>query len=239
MPHRSSAGSRDLAKLVEKQMRNWELARGQRSASESEARPEVEPFIAISRAAGAIDGPAAVIPEQLGQRLGWPVFDKELLLEMAENDRVRQQLYTSLDERDMGWFEENLRALMEGAFKKNDYFHRLVQAVLAIARQGSAVFVGRGTDCILPRERGLCVRITASPHRCAENYAAARGIDLDQAQREVAERRGEASDFIRRHYKVEAHDQNRHDIILNAEQFSTDQIIDLILAAARMRGIIQ
>ncbi|MCP5110323.1 MAG: cytidylate kinase-like family protein, partial [bacterium] len=67
----------DTSRLVERQMRNWELARAQRV--EVPAVPgakEVEHYVAISRTVGSGGSEVAVL---LGERLGWPVFDKEIL----------------------------------------------------------------------------------------------------------------------------------------------------------------
>ncbi|HQN40363.1 MAG TPA: hypothetical protein PLQ31_12655, partial [Thermoanaerobaculia bacterium] len=70
---RGLAGEPGRARAVERQMQFWELARAQRLATPVESRPEIEEFIAISRQAG-IDG--REIANALGERLGWPVFDR-------------------------------------------------------------------------------------------------------------------------------------------------------------------
>ncbi len=237
MARHSSSKNVGVDKLVEKQMRNWELARTQRATPPAEERPEVEAFVAVSRAVGASESAGANIPTTLGQRLGWPVFDKEILQAMSDNDRLRQQLYESLDERDVGWFEESLRSLMQGVFKKNDYFHRLTETMLAIARQGRTVFVGRAADLILPRARGLCVRLTASRDRCVKNFAEQHGMSVEEARDEVEQTESERAEFVEHHFKVQATDQNRHDLIINLEQFTADQAVELIMAALEMRGI--
>ena len=213
MPGHSSFKNVGVEKLVERQMRNWELARSQRATPPPAERPEVEPFVAVSRAVGSV-GP-------------------------ADDDRIRQQLFASMDERDLGWFEESLRALMHGEFTKNDYFPRLTQTVLAIARQGSTVFVGRAADLILPRHRGLCVRLTVSGEHCVRNYAEQHKINPDQARAEVQRIETERAEFVQRHFKVDAADQNRHDLIVNLEQFTPDQAVELILTALKMRGIVK
>jgi len=85
--------------MVEKQMRNWELAKAQRLTVPEPRRAEVEDFIAISRSVGAGGNSVAVV---LGEALGWPVFDKEILQTMAGDDAIRREIYASMDERDIG-----------------------------------------------------------------------------------------------------------------------------------------
>jgi len=233
-----SPGSRfrnaGIAKLVERQMRNWELARTQRVVEAEPHGKAVEDFIAVSRAVGA---GGAKIAARLGEALDWPVFDKEILQAMADDDRIRAQLYDSMDERDMGWFEETFRVLAQSEFRKNDYFHRLTRTILALARQSRAIFLGRGADLILPASHGFRVRLTASRKVCARTYAEQRQMDADQARAEVERIETDRAEFIRRHFGIDATGQTRYDLIINLERFSPEQAIDLILAALKMRGI--
>ena len=124
--------SRISSQALERQMRNWELARQQRVERGEGGRPEVEDFITISRQVGLN---AESIARELGARLGWPVFGRSLLEAMAGNDEVRRRVYRSMDERDLRWWQESLRSLLEQEFDVNDYFHRLSQTALSLARQ--------------------------------------------------------------------------------------------------------
>jgi hypothetical protein len=81
----------DLGKLVERQMRNWELSRAQRPVPQPAAPPrQVEDFVTISR---LVEAGGQEVAHELGQRLGWPVFDREILQAMAHDDAVRARLY--------------------------------------------------------------------------------------------------------------------------------------------------
>jgi cytidylate kinase len=225
-----------ITKLVEKQMRNWEIARRQRPVEERPPQKEVEGFIAISRAVGAGGAAGADVANTLGRRLGWPVFNKEILQAMAKDDPTRERLYNSMDERDLGWMEESLRSLMQGVFKKNDYFHRLTETVLALARQGPAVFLGRAADQILPKNRGFRVRLMASPERCIESYAEHHSLGIEQAREEVERIEQERAEFVHRHFRIEASEPSRHDLIINLDYFSAEQAVELILSARKLHG---
>lgn len=216
------------AKLVERQMRNWELARAQRLSVPAPQRKEVEDFIAISRNAGA-QGKA--VAAELGEKLGWPVFGREILDVMAGDDDLRRQVYASMDERDLSWYQETLRALTQPEFIKNDYFHRLTETVLSLARQGHAVFLGRGADMILPRTIGFRARLVAPSELCAENFAKHHNLTPDQARVEVSRLEQERSEFIRNHFRIDAADLTRHDLIINMERFTSGQAVELILSA--------
>jgi len=217
-----------VAKLVERQIRNWEIARNQRTSSEAEDRPEVEDFVCISRDVGA---GANLIGVMLAERLGWPVFDKKILQAMAGDDAIRERIYASMDERDIGWCEETLRALMQPEFVKNDYFHQLTKTLLSLARRGSAVFIGRGADLILPRNTGLRVRIVAPLALRAQHVAERRGVSAEEAGMEVQRLEAERAGYIRKHFHVDVHDPERFDVVINLARMSTIQAVDLIESA--------
>ena len=55
------------------------------------------PYLIISREKGAGGNAVAKL---VGRRLGWQVFDNEIVDEIAQKAHVRRQLIESLDERD-------------------------------------------------------------------------------------------------------------------------------------------
>ena len=219
-------------KIVERQMRNWELARRRREASAQKQRREVEDFLCVSRMAGLEDSSVA---GRLGERLDWPVFDREILDVMAGDDELRQRVYRFMDERDLGWWEDALRPLLEPEFARNDYFHQLCRTVLSLARQGHGIFVGRGADRILPQKEGFRVRLVAPRELRIERYAERHGVGRDGARRELQRREKERADFLRHHFGVDADDPTRSDLVVNIGRLSEDQAVEVILAARRIR----
>lgn len=217
-----------IDKLVERQMRNWELARGQRRGSGGSRQAEVEDFVCVSRMVGLEKVPVA---QRVGERLGWPVFDREILEAMAGDDDFRQRLYRTMDERDLNWFEETLTPLIQPEFARNDYFHRLCRTVLSLARKGHGVFVGRGADRILPQDSGFRVRLVAPREMREELYAEQHGVSRSQARREVDKLESERSEFIRRHFGIDIDDPARHDLWINLGRTEVERAVEIILAA--------
>jgi cytidylate kinase len=227
-----------LAKLVETQMRNWELAaRAQRVAAKQAAEPAaakpVQPFVAISRLVGAGGYEVAAL---LGEKLGWPVFDKEILRTMAGDDRVRARLYESMDERDESWLEGVMRWLVQGEFRRDDYFHRLGETVLALARRSPVIFLGRGADLMLPQDCGLRVGIVAPLEQRVKTYAQRNQTDEKAAEAEMERIARERDEFIRNHFGRDPADPLRFDLILNLGRISAVQAVELILSALHQRG---
>lgn len=220
-----------LDRAVERQLRRWEIAGHQHPMGGAAGR-EVAEFIALSNAAGA---GGDEIGAALGSRLGWPVFDREILQAMADNDDVRARLYHSMDERDLGWFEETFRSLLQQEFRKNDYFHRLTETVLCLALKGPGIFLGRGVDLILPATRGLRVKVIASRQRRIENFANRMGTTVAHASAEIDRIEQERRDFFRNHFHADADDCTRFDLVINVERFTCDHASGLILAALKMQ----
>lgn len=217
--------------LVERQMRNWELARSQRPEAPAPEKHEVEDFVCLSRMPG-VDGKR--IAERISHELSWPVFDREILDLMAGDDFHRKQVYAAMDERDLAWSEQLIRSFLDARFARNDYFHRLCETLLLLARKGNAVFLGRGADLILPAERGFRVRLAASLEHRVAALAGRRRIPPAEARQEIERIEQERGRFFGQHFRLEANDPMRYDITLNVERFTEDQIVETILAARRI-----
>ncbi len=226
MLKRRGFDSPEINRTVERQLRNWELARSQRLRVPTQQRSEVADFISISREVGA---GASELASELATRLNWPKFDKEILQEMTGDDATRHRVYQSMDERDLGWWEESLKPILEPDFVRNDYFRRLVKTALSLARQGSAVFLGRGIDCMLPHGLGFRVRIVSPLEMRVERFAKRHNISIEKASKIVPEIDRERAEFVANHFHARVDDATRCDLTLNTEHFSPTQATDAIL----------
>lgn len=219
-----------LTRAVEKQLRRWEIAAGQ--CPDGGPAGSTCGYVALSNQVGAGGAEVAAL---LGVQLEWPVFDKQILHFMAGNDEVRERLYHNMDERDIGWLEEAFRALMQVEFRRNDYFHRLTETVLSLARGGPAIFLGRGTDLVLPPRRGLRVQVIAPRAWRVANFARRTGVSPDEAAVRIERIEQERRDFIRRGFRTDAEDPTRFDLLINMERFSAEDAAEVIMAALAAR----
>ncbi len=221
------------ARVVERQMRNWELARSQRLEVPEPQRNAVEDFICVSRRVGTPG--TQEVAAGLGKALGWPVFDKELLDTMGGDDFYRKQIYASMDQRDLSWSEELIRSFFDQKFVRNDYFHRLCETLLSLARQAPAVFVGRGADLMLPADRGFRVRLIASHEARVATVAARMGLTAKAAAGEIARLEEERRRFLEHHFRLDVATCARFDLSIHLEKFTVEQAVDVILEARSVR----
>jgi len=230
-------GTRDrgVARAIEQHMHDWQLARDTEPDPLAHEPRKVADFVTISNTVGAGGGDIGVL---LGKKLNWPVFDKQILNVMAGEDEQRTRMYSSMDERHLGWCEETFRFFMQTEFRKNDYFQRLTDALFYIARDGPAVFIGRAADLILPRSKGLRVRVIASLNHRVRGFAERNGVAFNEAAKQVNRISRDRRNFIGKYFNIRDDEPTRFDLLLNVECFSPAQAVETILSALKLRGII-
>jgi cytidylate kinase len=185
--------------------------------------------IALSREAGTY---GAAIAREVGSRLGWPVYDSELLQRIAEDLGVRRTLIESIDERQVGWLTECLESLSSApALSQSAYLRHLVETLLALATHGNCVIVGRGATKVLPQATTLRLRVVAPLEHRVEAVRREHGISRQEAARQVETTDRERDRFVRDHFHTDPTDPRNYDLILNVARFSKEECAALIIAA--------
>ncbi|MEI7686468.1 MAG: cytidylate kinase-like family protein [Planctomycetota bacterium] len=185
--------------------------------------------IAFSRQAGTY---GAEIAREVGNRLGWPVYDSELTQRIADDLGIRRSLLECVDERQPGWLEESLATFSAApAVSEAKYFRHLMETLLALAKIGSCVIVGRGGVCALPLATTLRVRVVAPlAHRIAAVQHEHGTSPKDAAARVEATDR-DRNRFVTNHFPMDPTDPANYDLLLNAARFSVAEAADLVIAA--------
>jgi len=220
--------SERLAEALAKTHHQWELQR--RAEEQFGARPRLPALtIAISREAGANGG---LIGRAIGERLGWPVYDRELVQLVADSLNVRASLLHELDERRSNWIRECLESFGSGPdVTHGAYVHRLIETVLALAAHGECVLVGRGAAAVLPSATTLRVRLVAPlEHRIAV-IQERRQMSREEAARWIEATDRERSGFLRDHFGAELTEPTHYDLVLNTARFNVKECADLVIAA--------
>jgi cytidylate kinase len=185
--------------------------------------------VALSREAGTY---GAAIAREVGNRLGWPVYDSELLQRVAKDLGVRRNLVESVDERQVGWLTECLEALSSApTFSQSAYVRHLVETVLALAAHGDCVIVGRGATKLLPQATTLRVRVLAPLEHRVEAVRREHGISRQEAARRVEATDRARDRFVKEHFQMDPADPRNYDLVLNVARFSVEQCVALIVAA--------
>lgn len=231
--HSAASNSPSVHRVVERQLRNWEIQREQDPTPKAKLPLKVHPYVAISREAGS---GAMEIAQLLSTRLGWPLFDKEILEHMSADDAVRKRMYRLMDERDEKWLDDILRPLTLGALAlRNDYFRRLRAAVGTIAAHESAIVLGRGAGLLLPPDAGLHVRFVAPRDVRAARLARRHGLDVTEAARLADQTDKGRLHFLEAHFGPEPHRAERFDLTINTARLDSNQAVEVIVAALKTK----
>jgi len=209
---------------------HWHTQHGEEAGDKPTAAPTAF-AIAISREAGAN---GAAVAAKLGERLGWPVYDRELLRHIAEEMGLSARLLESVDEKRVNWLMEYLQAFVTNeAFNTGAFLHNLSKVMLSLAAHGQCVIVGRGAAHFLPPETTLRVRLIAPLEDRIAVMEKRAGLRHDEAAQRVQETDRNRANFARDHFHKHLADPTNYDLILNTSRFTVEECAEVIEQALR------
>ena len=228
MNHRSQ--SERLIEALAKVMQHWQSRRKAEGRQVDDSGPSSRAFtIALSRESGARGTSTA---REVGARLGWAVYDHELLERIAQEMKLRTSLLESVDEKRVSWLQECVEALASvPSVSGSAYVRHLTETLLSLAAHGECVIVGRGAAQVLPAETTLRVRLVAPMEWRLRAMSQKLGVSREEAACQVERIDRERVDFVRDHFHKEATDPRQYDLVLNSSRFTVGECADLIVEA--------
>ncbi len=206
--------------------------RGDRSPQAPALRP-AGLTVAVSRESGARGGS---IGRRVGRKLGWQVFDQELLEYMAQESAVSPSVLDPLQAPAADWTEARLQELLrEQEMSENPSVVSMARVVLALGAQGRVVLIGRGAGYILPRATTLNVRIIAPLEERIAYMAQWLRLTEEEAAQRVRLRDARRAEYLTTHFRRQTADVHQYDLILNSSLLGEDVCAELIAQAARAR----
>jgi cytidylate kinase len=208
-----------------------------------------QPVITISRQRGpGADDIAAMV----AQKLGIPLYDNQVLSRAAAEAGVSEAAMLDA-ERHHGFLSRMLESLgryagvgTEGSvpmdfssvsmlYTSAD-FRAIIEEVLRnIADSGPGVIIGHGGAQVALRRRPdvLHVFLHAPKEFRIRRIMQLRGVDHDEAKRDVEETEKERTDFFRTNYNVNWYDLRLYDLVINSGGRSYEEVADEIVMVAR------
>lgn len=189
--------------------------------------------VAVSREAGARGGS---IGRRVARKLGWSVYDQELLEYMAQEAAVRRGVVEPLPPAAAAWAEARLEQLLrEQNVTQHPLILHLARVVLTLGTQGRVVLIGRGAGCILPRESTLHVRLIAPLEERVAYLSQWLRLSVEEAAERVRLRDERRAAFLNMHFHQQPADPHQYDLVLNSSRLGEDVCAELIAQAARAR----
>ncbi|HVA01535.1 MAG TPA: cytidylate kinase-like family protein [Terriglobia bacterium] len=223
-----------LEKLIERQIRFWELRRQQGPEKERRGRGRYGtvcfgPYLLISREKGS---GGRTVAAMVAERLKWQVFDREIVDEIARRAKIRQQLIESLDERGRGGLEEFIRDFLgHEAIAPGDYLYHLKQVLLTLGHQGDVVIVGRGAEHVLPSQFGLRAWMVAPLDLRIERVCKVQGVTVEAARSQIEQVDKEREKFVRTHFQHSARNPLDYDLVINTASLTAESTAEILLSA--------
>jgi cytidylate kinase len=188
--------------------------------------------IAVSREAGARGG---TIGRRVGKKLGWQVYNQELL-EYTAQEGASRQIMAHLPPAASRWAEERLQVLLrEQNLSQHPNIADIARIVLALGAQGEVVLIGRGAGCILPAESTLHVRIVAPLNDRVAYMSQWLRLGEREAEEQVQQRDQRRAEFIETHFHRQPGDVHQYDLILNSSLLGEEVCAELMAQAARAK----
>ena len=124
-----------------------------------------------------------------------------------------------VDETHTNWVYDVVGTWMDRKLVPHEkYVACLTRVVLAAARRGHAVFVGRGAQFLLPRQEVLAVRIISSPKYRVRQIMEKQGINEADARRHMAEVDEGRRQFVEQFFHHDITDPHLYDLVINVER---------------------
>ncbi|MFO0908267.1 MAG: cytidylate kinase-like family protein [Isosphaeraceae bacterium] len=185
--------------------------------------------VCISREAGAGAGSIARL---VGTRLGWRVYDHEILEAIAQRMEMPTDEVRAFDELAPSVVQDWILPLREEHYAPQEaYLDHLAKLVAAIARSGESVIVGRGAGFMLPREETLMVRVVAPLRARADRLAERMGVSFRTARRAAQDLDRRRTHFERTMYRVDSNDPHNYDLVLDSDSLGLTIAAEILIRA--------
>lgn len=228
------------AESVERQLDLWNALRRAELEKRRSSSGPVYRYLTIARDEGSLGDEIA---REMGRLLEWHVFDKEIVTYIARNSHVRDILVRQLDEKSQSLVQDMISRLLRmpeyGSFGREEYQESLSRTLVYIARNGSAILVGRGANFVLGDDsQGLKVRIAASPEVRVRRLQEAWNVKLEEAHHRMQAEDEERRKFIRQYFRRDFDDFRSYDVVISTDHLSVTQAAQAILTILKSPRIL-
>ncbi len=206
--------------VAEALVRSYTAALGHNCSSKTGDRTQSRSSftVTISREAGALGKSVAA---EVGDRLGWPVYHREALEQIAEDLDRPPSCIPGIDEWVRFWLEESLCALADQFQVGSDTYLKYLLGVLrGLGAVGRCVILGRGANFVLPAETTLRVRLVARLEDRIGVIARRIGLSAQEAADWVAHIELQRFAYARHAFREDPTKPHHYDLVLNMSRLS-------------------
>ncbi|MBO6794016.1 MAG: cytidylate kinase-like family protein [Balneolaceae bacterium] len=215
-----------VSQMIEEQVHFWRL----NNSADRTPRPKgtVFPVITISRAYGA---KGAKIAQMLEAKIGFKVWDKEILNVISEELGSSVEFLESLDEHAQNLVDDTIFGILNQKSTNLNYLLYLVRAVQTIEKFGNAIIVGRGANHIVQNQLALNVRTVAPISHRIQSLSESRQISKEEARAILLTTDEDRAEFTRVNFNKDINDASNYDLTINIATYSQEDAVAIICDA--------
>lgn len=188
----------------------------------------------ISREAGS---GSDLIAHQVADRLGWTIYNEEIVEIISRRMQISPDLVRTLDELAPGMIQDWLLPLREHHYAPQEtYLEHLEHLLHEVGKLGDAVIVGRGAGFLLPPERTLRIRLVAPLSNRSARLADRMGVSQRTARRAAKDLDRRRRQFDWSLYRKNSDDPLNYHMTLDTTALGIPLCTDLITLAI-IRGL--
>jgi cytidylate kinase len=224
--------SQGLQQIVEQQLRRWRIAAAENNHRRYQdlGQPHVV-TLASEHGAGASE-----VAQRIGGLLGVPVFDREVVTEIARSEHARAETIETLDERARSRVDQHLAGLLrKSEFNQQDHLRARCQVVLALWQHGPCVLLGHGATRLVPRSHAVAVRLLAPEEKRLARVASSQEISMDEARRRTRAADAASARFYGRFFDADLDDLRRFDMALDTSSFHLGGCAQIVVQGFRYK----
>ncbi len=186
----------------------------------------------------------SLIARELGHRLNWPVWDKEIVRQIASQRLVPEEYVEAKDERVESIMSRVAGSLGISGFEKaynippplwlkDAELAEMTRTVIReVADSGRAIIVGRGGACILSeRPATLHLFIFAPLAVRVERVMQVEGLTQAEAERRIVSMDRLRTDYVRTFYHADWRDPSHYNLMIDSGVWGEEGAVDLIMRA--------
>jgi cytidylate kinase len=180
-------------------------------------------WITVSRKMGTH---GSDIARRTASELGYRFYDTKAI------NRMAQELGFLGSVREV---DEKAPSIFQRLFSQRPlvYLERLYSVIYELAKQGDAVFLGRGSHLLLRDfPCALHVRVTASRETCIRTLMD-QGLNREAAGRAITRSDDERSAFVKFAFGVDWAEPERYDLVLNMDKLSVALAVSTVIHMVR------
>lgn len=219
--------SNTLNKIINEQIKVWEHENSGTNRIISPIENPL-PIITISREFGALGATLAAL---MGEKIGFKVWDQNILRVMAEQLGSNEKTVEEMDENHRELIEDMVAGFMKNVNTNVSYLRSLKKVVKTIETRGNAIIVGRGANYICKKSDSLHVRIVSPLEKRIADYAERKGIDKEEAMSVIRRTDAERAAFVQYYFKKDISKSADYDLILNSGTYSLEEMMAIVMQA--------